>query len=123
MLLLAAVLTVCIGLSHSILGERYLLMRLFKRDNLPQLNGSVAFTKATLRFAWHITSVAWFGFAALLAGIHFDAGLETRTVLYVTAAVFGASMLLSLIPSRGKHYSWVVFLAIAVLALASAYSY
>ena len=34
--------------------------------DLPRLFGSDWFTRRTLRFAWHITSVAWLGFAALL---------------------------------------------------------
>ncbi|MEM1081459.1 MAG: hypothetical protein AAGH65_07740 [Pseudomonadota bacterium] len=42
------------------------MMRLFRQDNLPKWLGSDAFTKNTLRLAWHDTTVAWFGFAALL---------------------------------------------------------
>ena len=44
MLTIAAILLVLCGVVHSILGERYLLSRLFKRDNLPHLFGSDAFT-------------------------------------------------------------------------------
>src|SRR5918993_4109521 len=62
----AAVLTLAISLAHSWLGERYILTRLFRRQNMPHLFGSDEFTKRTLRFAWHITTVAWFGAAALL---------------------------------------------------------
>ena len=66
MLQLAAFLIVVLGLAHSILGERYMLVRLFKRSDLPKIFGSVDFTIQTLRFAWHITTVAWFGLAALV---------------------------------------------------------
>ena len=41
MLSLAAALLVLTGIAHSYLGERYLLMRLFRRDNLPEILGSV----------------------------------------------------------------------------------
>ncbi|MBA7630226.1 MAG: hypothetical protein GH143_08270 [Calditrichaeota bacterium] len=49
-LIVGAVLTFAIGLAHSYLGERYILIRLFRRSNLPQLFGSDDFTKRTLRF-------------------------------------------------------------------------
>jgi hypothetical protein len=64
----AAVLLVAIGAAHSYLGERYILIRLFRlfRRDLPKLFGSDWFTKRTLRFAWHITTVMFWGFAALL---------------------------------------------------------
>ena len=32
-------------------------------------------------------------------------------------ATFGAHFVVALVASRGRHYSWVVFLAIAVLAV------
>ncbi|GAA3930276.1 hypothetical protein [Luteimonas lutimaris] len=66
LLYLAAVLAVALGAAHSVLGERYILIRLFRRNDLPKLFGSSEFTIRTLRFAWHVTTVAWFGFAALL---------------------------------------------------------
>ena len=55
----AATLAVGVGLAHSYLGERYILTRLFRRTPLPPLFGSDTFTRRTLRFAWHITTVAW----------------------------------------------------------------
>lgn len=63
---IAAFLAFAVGLVHSVLGERYILMRLFRRDDLPKLFGGTAFTIRTLRFAWHITTVAWWGFAMVL---------------------------------------------------------
>ena len=61
---LAAALVVALGLAHSFLGERYILQRLLRREDLPRLFGSADFTRRTLRFAWHVTSVAWLGLAA-----------------------------------------------------------
>ncbi len=114
MLTIAAILLVLCGLVHSILGERYLLRRLFKRDNLPHLFGSVAFTKGTLRFAWHITTFCWFGFAALLLL------LPDSTVLLLTVGlIFLASGVLSAYYSKGKHLSWLVFFAISALSFGS----
>ena len=112
----AAVLIVGIGIAHSWLGERYILMRLFRRQNMPHLFGSDDFTKRTLRFAWHITTVAWFGAAAfllILASHPLDN--SARMFSRVIAATFLVSSIIALAGSRGRHLSWVVFLLIAVL--------
>lgn len=77
----AAILAIVIGLGHSWLGERYILMRLFRRQDIPHLFGSNDFTKRTLRFAWHLTTVAWFGAAALLL-ILASFPLDASLVLY-----------------------------------------
>jgi hypothetical protein len=83
---------------HSFLGERYILNRLFKRDNLPHLFGSDQFTKGTLRFAWHITTLAWFGFAALLM-----LKPDSTVVLLTVSLVFALSGVLSGFYTKGKH--------------------
>ncbi len=114
-LYLAALLLVGISAAHSYLGERYLLMRLFRRCELPKLFGSAEYTRRTLRFAWHVTSVAWLGFAALLV-LAARAPVPTATLGWVIGAVFGTHFAIALFGSRGRHYSWVVFLAVAVLA-------
>lgn len=64
-LLLAAGLTILLAAAHSYLGERYILIRLLRREDLPRLFGGVDLTKQTLRFAWHLTSIAWVGLAYL----------------------------------------------------------
>lgn len=112
----AAFLTLVIGVAHSFLGERYILVRLFRRQNIPHLLGSDAFTKRTLRFAWHLTTIAWFGAAALLlvlASYPLDA--FARMLSGVIAATFLASSVVALAGSRGRHLSWIVFLLIAAL--------
>ena len=113
MLMLAATLTVAIGLVHSVLGERYILTRLFRRD-LPKLFGSDDFTRKTLRFAWHITTLAWFGIAAVLILVHTGGATNTSIVLAI-AATFALTGLVALVASRGRHLSWIVFGAIAAL--------
>jgi hypothetical protein len=114
--IIAAVLALAIGVAHSWLGERYVLMRLFRRHNIPHLFGSDDFTKRTLRFAWHLTTVSWFGTAALLlilASSPLDA--TARLLSRAMAATFLVSAVIALVASRGRHLSWVVFLLIAGL--------
>ncbi|MDH3647997.1 MAG: hypothetical protein OER80_14655 [Gammaproteobacteria bacterium] len=113
MLILAAALVILIGLVHSYLGEKYILIRLF-RQSLPPLFGSDAFTKQTLRFVWHLTTVSWWGFAALLLSL--NAGHASKNqILLIIAATFGIGAMFPLIATRGKHLSWLVFAAISVI--------
>jgi hypothetical protein len=115
-LIVAALLCFLIGVVHSYLGERYILIRLFRETRLPRLFGSDFFTRRTLRFAWHLTTVAWWGLGYLLWAVaHAPADLES-VVLGTVSAVFMVSGALALVASRGKHLSWIVFLAIAGLA-------
>ena len=66
MLYAAALLIFATGLAYWVLGERYRLVRLFKRENRPKVLASTSFTVETLRFVWHLTTAAWWGFAYLL---------------------------------------------------------
>ncbi len=111
LLFVAASIAVFGALAHSYLGERYLLIRLFRRQDLPKLFGDTTFTKHTLRFAWHLTSVAWLGFAALLAELGSAPAPSSQTIARTIAVTFGVSGVVALVGSRGRHLSWFFFLA------------
>jgi len=115
LLYLAALLTIGVGLVHSILGERYIISRLPREEGMPRLLGSRTFTFLTLRFAWHITTIAWFGFAAILVLMAHGA-LTRQNLAMVIAATFLLSGLITLVVSRGRHFAWIVFLAIGAIA-------
>ncbi len=113
----AAGLIFAVGVAHSYLGERYILTRLFRRPDLPQLFGSDIFTRRTLRFAWHVTTVTWWGVATLLL-LAARVAPEALPLAEVGAVVSGtalASAIVSLVGSRGRHLSWLAFLVVAVL--------
>ncbi|MES9905793.1 MAG: hypothetical protein ABW168_24365 [Sedimenticola sp.] len=112
----AAVLCVVIGAIHSYLGERFILIRLFQSENVPHLFGDDYFTKRTLRFAWHITTVAWVGFAYILLAIPSGENDFAQTVLFTIGTVFLVSGVLSFGFTKGKHLSWIVFWVIAMLS-------
>lgn len=116
MLYLACVLLVLTGLAHSWLGERYLLMRLFKRPDLPRLFGGTAFTIGTLRFAWHLTTVAWWGLGALVF-MAAQGEIDRQQVLTVIGATALVSAVFPIWFTRARHLSWVVFVAVGVLLL------
>jgi hypothetical protein len=114
MLTIAALLLFLTGVAHSYLGERYILIRLFKRDNLPKLFGGTDFTTGTLRFVWHLLTLAWWGIAAIVLTAS-GAPLDARMVLRVFSVIALMSGLFPLYFTRGRHLSWIVFFAAAVL--------
>ena len=121
LLFAAALLVLATGVAHSYLGERYILVRLFRRQDLPRLFGSDWFTRRTLRFAWHVTSVAWWGLGGVLVVAATSTGEALRSAsLRVVAATFVVSAAVAAVGSRGRHLSWVVFLAIALLTFLAA---
>ncbi len=116
-LLAAAILAFAIGLAHSVLGEKYILVRLFRRDNLPRLFGDDWFTKRTLRFAWHMTTVAFWGFGLILLAFATEHGAPDRVAaLRAISLTFAVIAVIAAAASHGRHLSWPVFLAIAVLS-------
>ena len=121
MLYTAAFLICATGLAHSVLGERHLLVRLFKQENLPKLLGATSFTVGTLRFAWYLTTVAWWGFAYLLVLAEQDK-LNRLTALQVVSAVAVISGSLPLFFTRGKHLSWIAFFLVAALIAAAKFA-
>jgi hypothetical protein len=114
-LLAAAAILVLTAAAHSFLGERYILIRLFRRDDLPRLFGGDAFTKRVLRFAWHLTSIAWLGFAGILVVLARDQATPWVALLNVVAATFACHAALTALASRGRHLAWLAFAAVAIL--------
>jgi len=115
-LLVSGVLAILMGLAHSLIGE-WLILRPLRSEGLPAVRGSGRHTKSTLRFTWHVTSVLGFGTAAILLYFarqpSFDPGavfvLRALSVSYFIC--FGVSI----VGSRARHPSWLVFLVIALL--------
>lgn len=118
--LVAALLAFGIGVVHSILGERYILIRLFRRNNLPKLFGGTAFTRRTLRFAWHLTTIAWWGAAALFFAMA-QWPITLSLVSFILGVTFLVTSAVTFVISRGRHLAWPVFLIISLIAFYGAY--
>jgi hypothetical protein len=105
-----------IGIAHSVLGEKLVLGPLFRRGDLPKLLGSSTFARRTLRFTWHLTTVLLVAIGTIVIALSL-APPDPRSawVLRGLVVTFAACSLLSLIGARARHFSWWVFLAIAVL--------
>lgn len=116
MLYTAAVLIALLGLAHSVLGERYILIRLFRRD-LPRLFGGHEFTRQTLRFAWHLTTLLTWTLALLLIQL-----AEAQPASWLLRSIGGGLLLSGLLPlvlTRGRHLAWVVLFIAGGLCLAA----
>ena len=116
---IAVFLIFIIGLAHSILGERYILRRLFRLTNLPKLFGGTEFTSRTLRFAWHITTIAWWGFAVILFWLA-NGSISAQGVALAIGVTFLVTGLITLVISRAQHLAWPIFLFIGGIALYAA---
>lgn len=110
----AASLLAVLALVHTVLGERYILRRLDKRD-LPHLFGDDSFTKQTLRFVWHALTLVWLGVAASLVLNPTDA------FVWMAVIVIAATAALTIIVSRGRHLSWAVELVAVTLLFLGLY--
>jgi hypothetical protein len=119
LLLLAAVLTVALGIAHSWIGERRLIGPLLAPERRTGVLAASGFARQTLRFAWHITSVAWWGMAAVLIAVsNWPIDRAGRWTLIALGTTFLISGVTTLVVSRGRHLAWPVFLAVAGLCYA-----
>jgi hypothetical protein len=100
-LLVTLVCLLALAGAHSLLGERKLIGPL-SRAALPPLPLPAAFAKGTLRFAWHLTSVAWLGLAACLWFWPECACAVSLTLLL--------SGVIALVGGKGAHFAWALFI-------------
>jgi hypothetical protein len=109
LLLCSAAVLIFIGCAHSYLGERVVFSRLFALPNLPLLHNDRHYTEQMLRFAWHLTSLAWWGLAAVVAALA-GASATPRMI----GMLIGATVILSgvvIVATAGKrHPAWWLFL-------------
>lgn len=99
--IVAAVLIGILAVAHSVLGEQGILKPLFKDDRW-HIGMARWASERILRFAWHLTSVAWIGLASIAVGA--DPLIAVATVALITGAV-----ILVMLPG---HLAWpLAFLA------------
>jgi hypothetical protein len=111
----AALCALGLGVAHSILGELYILKPLLARGGLSD------FRTRTVRLAWHVTSIAWFGFAALLM-LLVQPLMTYRSVALVVAVTYFGTAVFTLFVSRGRHLAWPVMAFIGGVAYTLAVS-
>lgn len=112
LLVAAGSLCFILGILHSVLGERTILGPLFETGQLPKLFGSEAFTRQTLRFTWHVTTVLLWGLGGMMALLALG---NPGGLLPLMSWTFAICALVALVQTSGKHFSWIVFAAVSAL--------
>jgi hypothetical protein len=110
----AAFLAAGLAMMHSWLGEKWIIQPVLAMEDMPRLFGSRRGMKKILRFAWHLTSVFFLGMGAVL--LHYSVVGPDKRVLFIITVTYLISAVMTLVVSRGRHYAWVVFLTIGLLA-------
>jgi hypothetical protein len=123
-LLAGAMLVLGAAMAHSLLGEKVILHRLFRRategDPAAGHNRRAVddpLTRQTLRLAWHSLSVVLLGLSAILLVGAVDGGAfggAWRAVMLILTATFAGLAVLSLAIARGRHIGWMWFAATAL---------
>lgn len=108
------------SITHSVAGEIYLLLPLFKHRGNRVLESELA--RTVLRFAWHITSVAWLVLALILYTFAFKVADLGAVILVSIGASFTAIGLVDMVASKGKHIGWPM-LTLTGLGILAAYIY
>jgi hypothetical protein len=115
LLYVSAGITVFIAITHSYLGEKRLLPRLlagvgtlFRHDT--KRIGSI------VRWAWHLTSLAWVALALLLIAFTRMSSDVRALPVGIIAGCLALSGLVCFASTRGKHVAWPFFLAAAAAA-------
>lgn len=115
LLLASGVLMLGLGVVHSVIGEKYLVQRVLKRD-LPHLFGDDSFTKLTIRYVWHLVTVQCVASAAILFYIAREPSGHYTLIVAILAASFLACGTWGAIATRGRHLSWIALIAAGLLA-------
>lgn len=118
-LVLAAALLFAIGVAHSVLGERWLIGPLLSPDYRRGMLAKSEFARQVLRFAWHLTTLAVWGFAAILAGLSMTStdGPAAQVTVAIIAAVCLISAIYIFVTTGARHLAWPVFLVTAGLCV------
>ena len=113
---ISAVLGFIMGLIHSIMGERFFIPRLFQREDTNPM-GSEAYVNRNTRISWHLTTIAWWNAAAILLVFSFrELDNSIWIVARIISNIFFLSGIFSMLGSRARNLSWVVFFLISLLA-------
>ena len=122
-LLVAAGTALFIAAAHSYLGEKRIFPRLLDRADPPTLSGSTTLMRSIVRWAWHLTSLAWVALAAILIALLDDPSHLRQTVGAIIATYLGIGAILTFATTRGRHIAWPFFLIAMVAALLGTHSW
>lgn len=114
----AALVLFVTGLVHSVLGERALIGPLLAPGTRTGILEKSEFFRQIVRFAWHLTTLAWWALAAILVSlVKVSAGELATVTLVIIAVMCFLSGVYILAAARGRHLAWILFLAAGGLCL------
>ena len=124
-LILSAITTVVVAVAHSVLGE-LLIFRKLRNGGIVPTKGQGAIRSSHIRIiwaTWHIVSIFGLGLSAIL--IYIALLPLTNIVPFVLGAlaiVMGASSLLVLYATKGRHPGWIGMLIISAATVLARHS-
>jgi hypothetical protein len=118
-LLAAGVMTLLVGLIHSVLGEVLIFRRMRTSSVVPTACAPVLLERHVriLWASWHLVTILGFLVAALLLRVAFQEDIQTLVPFIkasVTAAMLASAALVAF-ATKGKHPGWLGLLAVTVL--------
>lgn len=113
-LLVAAGTTIFIAAAHSYLGEKRIFPRLLDREPPPTLGGSASLMRSIVRWAWHLTSLAWVALAFIVIALLNDPSQLRQFIGAIVAGYLGIGAVVTFATTRGRHIAWPFFLVAAV---------
>jgi hypothetical protein len=122
----AGVLTIVIGLIHSLLGER-LIFRRMRLAGLIPTNGGQGLREPHVRIlwaSWHLVTAMGVGFAVVLFWLALPSS-RSQAQSIVAWTIVGsmiASSSLVLVGTKGKHLGWAGLLGVAILTAIGVYA-
>lgn len=115
LLFVSAGISVLIAVLHSYLGEKRILPRLLANAG-SMFRGDPALMSSILRWAWHLTSLAWITLALILVAMtRVPADVRTLPVAII-AGCLALSGLVCILTTHGRHIAWPFFMFAAATA-------
>lgn len=123
-LLIAGILCLLLGLSHSLLGEGLIFAKIMAARKNITSSGIYEFEEGhikIIRATWHLTSLFGWCLGAILIKVAYPNHIVSNTfILFVSASValtmFFSAYLVCL-STKGRHLGWVILFITGVLAL------
>ena len=106
----SGVLAIAAGIIHAVLGE----MKVFSRAEI-RPNG----LRRLIHAVWLFGVASWIAVAVLvIAAPHLGSPEARHWIVVTSAATFAFGSVGNAVGTRGKHFGWIVLLAVVALALA-----
>ncbi|MEW6991001.1 hypothetical protein AADZ91_09965 [Colwelliaceae bacterium 6441] len=121
MLLIAGILTILLGVIHTLLGEFLIFQKL--RDGTLVPTGSHSELKERhvriIWATWHFITILAFSIGAILCQLSTDDIVITENVRFIILSIAVSMLsgsLLILFATKGRHPAWIVLIIIAALS-------